>query len=77
MQSTPSTPVFTISKKRCNQPGQCLLIVLKDGKEDRGGNAYVQQQVPEDFADYLINLQRFMFFAKESLIEALDEIKGI
>jgi len=49
--------MFTISKRRCNQAGQVLLIVLKDGKEDRGGNAYVQQQVPEDFADYVIYLQ--------------------
>lgn len=34
------------------------MVVLKDGKEDRGGNAYVQQQVPEDFANYVIELQK-------------------
>lgn len=50
--------MFTISKKSTNQQGQVLLIVLKDGKLDRGDNAYVQQQVPEDFADYLISLQK-------------------
>ena len=49
--------LWHISKKRCNQPGFCLLVVLKDGKEDRCGNAYIQQQMPEDFADYLISLQ--------------------
>lgn len=39
--------------------------VLKDGKEDKGGNAYFQQQMPEDFADHLISLQN----AKEKALE--------
>ena len=71
--------MFTISKRRCNQAGQVLLIVLKDGKEDRGGNAYVQQQVPEDFADYIIGLQEQLSQARVSgrkAQEALNEAIG-
>lgn len=48
--------MFLISKRPTNMRGQVLLVVLKDGKTDKGDNAYVQQQVPEDFADWLIRL---------------------
>jgi len=68
--STPKS-VFTVSKKRISQPGQVLMVVLKDDKLDRGGNAYVQQQVPEDFVDWLIRLQE----ENESLKARLSESK--
>ena len=50
--------MFTLSKKSTSQKGYVLLVVIKDGKLDKSGNAYVQQQVPEDFADYLIGLEQ-------------------
>lgn len=49
---------FEMSIRNISMPGQCLLIVKKDGKLDRGENAYVQVQVPTDFAQHLIKLEK-------------------
>lgn len=48
--------MFTLSKRKTSQPGQVILTALKDNKPDKIGNGYVQQQMPEDFADWLISL---------------------
>lgn len=49
-------PNFKISKMPINMRGQTILVVQKDDKPTNP--AYVQVQVPEDFADYVIELQR-------------------
>lgn len=49
---------FEMSIRNISMPGQCILIVKKDGKLDRGDNAYVQVQVPTDFAKHLMDLQK-------------------
>lgn len=71
----PSKPpcTFVMSAQTISQPGQALLKVLKNNQADRGGNAYVQMQVPIDFAEYLLCLQEEYREINDALDKALTD----
>lgn len=63
--------MFTLSKLPTSQKGQVILRVLKDGKEDKGGNAYFQQQMPEDLAKHILELQS----SSETTLDEINQLK--
>jgi hypothetical protein len=56
MPSTKKTSIFALSTKPCSIPGHVILTVYKMPRTDKPNDEYVQQQMPKDFADYIVKL---------------------